>query len=224
MKKSIYFITIILVLQLILFSCKIVNNQTVNNNVSQTRYFSSDSNWSDSLANSGPLVKSALLNLFGDDINILNKSLSTSLTKNEYDKLKVLSIETYRIDTVSIKGIKENASIKEMLKLVKTEAQCYILKDSDIILFMEQYMEKGQWKVTEIGRIFEDVGNQIETLYFKENIKIHNVIINDDRYGKKKFIVFVRNGQYISIEHGKEVPFLQELLEFKKNIESGLIF
>jgi hypothetical protein len=38
------------------------------------------------------------------------------------------------------------------------------------------------------------------------------------------FVVFVRNGKYMSIEFGKEVPLLQDLLDYKKNTDSGLIF
>lgn len=224
MYKLIYSVAFVLVVQLVLFSCKNQRNMSISHNTIETIYFPTNTTWYDSLKNSSEQVKDALIKFYGKDLSRINNRFNLSLSKEEYDKLKVISVETYKIDSADIKGLRENSSINKILKLAKTEAQCYMMKDSDIILFMEQYLEKGQWKVTEIGRIFEDVGDQIETLYFKENIKVHNVIINDDRYGKKKFIVFVRNGQYISIEHGKEVPLLQKLLEFKKNIESGLIF
>lgn len=211
-------------MQLVLFSCKNLKNTTIGNNSIQTVYFPTNTNWSDSLASSNQQVKNALTKFYGNDLSRINKRFNLSLTKEEYENLKVIAVETYKIDSADIKGLKENSSINKMFKLVKTEAECYMLKDSDIVLFMEQYLEKGQWRVTEIGRIFEDVGDQIETLYFKENIKVHNVIITDYRYGKKKFIVFVRNGQYMCVEHGKEVPFIQRLLEFRKNLESGKIF
>ena len=209
----------------VIFSCKSLKNTVVSNSTVQTEYYPTDANWSDTLANSSQEVKNAFMKFFSNDLNHINSRFGLSLTNEDFNNLKVLSVETYRIDTAEIKSLNENSSIKKMLKLTKTEAECYLLKDSDVILFMEQKLNKGQWKVTEIGRIFDEVGNRIKSLYFNENIKVHGVIVGDGKkYNKKKFVVFVRNGEYMSIYFEKEIPLLQELLEYKKNIESGVKF
>ena len=225
MNRLFYFGIILLVSQVI-FSCKSLKNTVVSNSTVQKEYYPMDANWSDTLANSSQQVKNAIMKFYGNDLNRINSRFGLSLTKEEFNNLKVLSVETYRIDSVDFENLNENSSINKTLKLVKTEAESYILKDSDIILNMEQKLEKGRWRVTNIGRVFDEVANQLKSLYFNENIKVHDVILgNNKKYSyKKKFIVFIRNGKYMSIKYGKEVPLLQNLLDYKKNLESGLIF
>ena len=225
MKRLFYFWIILLVSQVILFSCKSLKNTVISNSMVQTEFYPTDANWSDTLANSSQQVKSAFMKFFGNDLNRINSQLGLSLTKEDFNNLKVLSVETYRIDTAEIKSFNESSSINKMLKLTKTEAECYMLKDSDVVFFMEQKLNKGQWKVTELGRILDVIGNKIKSLYFNENIKVHGVIVGDGKkYNKKKFVVFVRDGKYFSIYFGKEIPLLKELLDYKRNTESGLIF
>jgi hypothetical protein len=219
-----YLIALIMVLHGSLLSCKTVTSSTVNRQVDKPQYLPVDKNWTDSLNRSTPDIKNALMKLYDNDINRFNKDFKLNLTQEEFNNLKTLSSETFRIDSVDFKNLNEKSSIRLMLKLVKTQAECYLLKDLDIILNMEQITEKGQWRISNVGCTFDEVGNKIEDLYFKENIKVHDVIVDDYRYGKKKFIVFVRNGEYINIKYGKEVPFIQRLLEFRKNLESGKIF
>ena len=215
--KYILFLTILFV------SC--ASQKKLSDSTVQTEYYPTDVNWSDTLANSSQQVKNAFMKFYGNDLSRINSRFNLSLTEEDFNNLKVLSTETYRIDSAEIKSLNESSSINKLLKLTKAEADCYLVKDSDVILFMEQKLNKGQWRVTEIGRIFEEVGNKIKSLYFNENIKVHSVIVGDGKkYSKRKFVVFVRNGKYMSIKYGKEVPLLQDLLEYKKNLESGLIF
>jgi len=216
----------IMVLQVIMYSCKNLEKTIVSRTKFVSTYFPEDTGWSDSLANSSEQVKNALFKLYNNNVSKFNKDFKFSLTQDEFNNLKILSFETYRIDSADFENINEQTSMNKILKIVKTEAESYVLKDSTIILFMDQYLDKGQWKVSGTGRIFDSVGNKIGSLYFKENIKVHYVIVgNNKKYSyKMKYIVFVRNGKYMSIEYGKEVPLLQDLLEYKKNLESGLIF
>jgi hypothetical protein len=215
--KYILFLTILFV------SC--ASQKKLSDSTVQTEYYPTDVNWSDTLANSSQQVKNALMKFFSNDLNRINSRFNLSLTEEDFNNLKVLSTETYRIESAEIESLNESSSINKILKLTKKESECYMVKDSDVVLFMEQYLNKGQWRVTGIGQIFEEVGNQIKSLYFNENIKVHNVIVGDGKkYSKRKFVVFVRNGKYMSIKYGKEVPLLQDLLEYKKNLESGLIF
>jgi hypothetical protein len=216
--KYILFLTILFV------SC--ASQKKLSDSTVQTEYYPTDVNWSDTLANSSQQVKNAFMKFIFNDLNYINSQFKLSLTKEDFNNFKVLSVETYRIDSIDFENLNENSSINKILKLVKTEAECFMLKDSDIILNMEQKLEKGQWRVTNLGRVFDKVANQLKSLYFNENIKVHGIIVgNNKKYSyKKKFIVFVRNGKYMSIEYGKEVPLLQDLLDYKKNLESGLIF
>jgi len=226
MNKLFYLVIKVLLLLVIMYSCKNLEKTVVSRIKLDSTYFPTDANWSDSLANSNQQVKDALFKLYNNNVSKFNKDFKFSLTQDEFNNLKILSFETYRIDSADFEKIDEHTSINKILKLVKTEAESYVLKDSSILLFMNQYIDKGQWRVSGTGRIFDSVGKKIESMYFNEKIKVHPLIEGDNKkYGyKKKFVVFIRNGKYMSIKYGKEVPLLQDLLEFKKNIESGLIF
>jgi len=221
MKKTIYIVLVIFFTQAILFSCNSIKTMSVSRPTDQPKFYPVDTNWSDSLAISGQDVKNALLKFYSGDLSYINKRFNLSLTKEEFENLKVISVETYKIDSTDFKNLNDKSSIYKMLKLVKTEAECFLLKDSDIILNMEQKLEKGQWRVTGIGRIFQNVGNQIKTLYFKENIKVHDVIVSGNKRDsyEKRFVIFVRNMQYLSIEYGTEVPLIENMLKYKARLE-----
>jgi hypothetical protein len=225
MKKAISILTIIIVTQFVFLSCKTSKSSMLNSQVDKPQYLPVDKNWTDSLNRSTPDIKNALMKLYDNDINRFNKDFKLNLTQEEFNNLKTLSTETFRIDSADFESINEQSSIRPMLKLMKTEAECYLLKDSDIILFMDQHFEKGQWRVSGTGRIIEEVGNQIENLHYKENIKVHDVIVGGDKKNnyKKRFVIFIRNGQYFSIEYGSEVPLLQDLLKYKARLERNEI-
>lgn len=224
MKRFFYFLISTFLLQAMAYSCKSLDKTNIRKVNADAKYFPVDKSWTDSLANSGEHVKNALFNLYNNNVSKFNKDFNLSLTQVEFNNLKILSSETFRIDSVDFKNLNEESAIQPMLKLVKTEAESYVLNDSVVFLNMVQKFKNGQWILHSTGRIFDEVGNKIKDLHFKENIKVHDVIVDDYRYGKKKFIVFVRNGECINIKYGKEVPFIQRLLEFRTNLESGKIF
>src|SRR5674476_1513510 len=119
MNRLFYFGLILLVSQVVLFSCKSMKNTVVSNLTVQTEYYPKDANWSDTLANSSQQVKSAFMKFIFDDLDYINSQFQLSLTKEDINNFKILSVETYRIDSTDFENLNENSSVNKMLKLVK---------------------------------------------------------------------------------------------------------
>jgi len=207
------------ILLLLSFSCKTTSTLQSEKRKGLPEINSYSQSWDSTLLAGKTQVKLYWINRMSD---VFAKTIGLDLNSDEIDKLTMLPSPVYVIDSININKIKSDDDFNKYLRIDKTRATYYVLKEDKIIAVIYSKFVNNKWVNSEgYGNIFKIVSEKLTYLYFKKHTQFYSVKVNyfpsyNHNYADA-YLVYIEDGKLISNWAGEEMDFFEQISMDKKS-------
>ena len=170
-------------------------------------------------------VKNYWVDLVDGNWDFFKKSYNTELNDSDIQKLELVPMLVYTIDSIDFANISSKTSPAIILKLNTEKAIFEGLKDNKFVVAIHAKYVDNKWK-NEGGYsgIYPVIADKLFDLYFNEKTPFFEVDVNafPSQHYLYNFLVYKENGEYKCIKMTGKTPLLtDELIELREYLRKA---